>query len=66
MATTPKKKAPRKSPTRLVSGTVDRIEGNTIVVVIQRGDDTEEICVNKKDLQKTDVKPGDKVSVRFP
>jgi hypothetical protein len=66
MAKAAKKKAPRKSPAKLVSGTVDRIEGNTIVVVVQRGDDTEEICVNKKDLQKTDVKPGDKVSVRFP
>lgn len=59
-----KKKAPKKSPARLVSGTVDRIEGNTVVVVVQRGDDTEEIYVNKNDLQKTDLKPGDKVSIR--
>lgn len=64
MAKTPKRKAPKKSPTRLVSGTVDRIEGNTVVVVVQRGDDTEEIYVNKNDIQKTDLKPGDKVSIK--
>ncbi len=49
---------------RTVSGTVDRIEGDTIVVVVQHGDDTEEIAVNRKDLQKTSVKPGDKVSIK--
>lgn len=65
MATTPRKKAAKKSPTRLMSGTVDRIEGNTVVVVVHRGDDTEEICVDKNDLKKTDLKPGDKVSVRL-
>lgn len=59
-----KRKAPKKSPTKLVSGTVDRIEGNTIVVVVQHGDDTEEIYVKKSDLQKTDLKPGDKVSIK--
>ena len=49
---------------RLISGTVDRIEGDTIVVVVQRGDDTEEICVDRKLLKKVDIKPGDKVSVK--
>jgi hypothetical protein len=49
-----------------VSGTVDRVEGEIIVVAIRDPDDpdaTREVYVNKKDLKKTTLKPGDKVTV---
>lgn len=49
-----------------VNGTVDRVEGDTVVVVIQNPDDSEtykEVYVKKKDFKKTTLKPGDKVQV---
>jgi len=49
-----------------VNGTVDRVEGDTVVVVTQNPDDSEtykEVCVKKKDLKKTTLKPGDKGQV---
>ncbi len=52
-----------------VAGTVDRVEGDTAVVVIQDPEDadsTREIYVDKKKLKKTDLKEGDQVTVVLP
>ena len=49
-----------------VAGTVDRVEGDVVVVVIanpEEEDCTKEVYVKKKSLKKADLKPGDKVSV---
>lgn len=56
-------------PKKTVAGTVDRCEGDIAVVVIKDPDDpdsTREIYVDKKNLKKTDLKPGDQVSVILP
>jgi len=57
--------AKKSGPTR-AQGTVDRVEGDTVVVVIPNPDEDgcfKEVYVNKKDLKTTTLKPGDKVQV---
>lgn len=50
-----------------VSGTVDRVEGDTAVVVVKDPDSGEnrEVYVDKKKLKKVDLKEGDEVSVEM-
>ena len=50
---------------RRVAGTVDRIEGNAVVVVFKDPDsgDTREAVVNKMKLKRVELKEGDPVTV---
>lgn len=50
-----------------VSGVVDRVEGDTAVVVVKDPDsgDNREVYVDKKKLKKVDLKEGDEVSVEM-
>lgn len=52
---------------RRVSGTVDRIEGNAVVVVFKDPDsgDTREAIVNKMKLKRVELKEGDPVTVEL-
>lgn len=51
-----------------IAGVVDRVEGDTAVVVIRDPDDSEstrEIYVDKKKMKKVDLKEGDRVTVEL-
>jgi len=51
-----------------VAGVVDRVEGDTAVVIIRDPDDSKsmrEIYVDKKKLKKTDLNEGDRVTVEM-
>ena len=50
-----------------VAGVVDRVEGDTAVVVVKDPDsgDNREVYVDKKKLKKVDLKEGDEVSVEM-
>ena len=52
---------------RRVAGTVDRIEGNAVVVVFKDPDsgDTREAVVNKMKLKRVELKEGDPVTVEL-
>lgn len=52
---------------RRVSGTVDRIEGNAVVVVFKDPDsgDTREAIVNIMKLKRVELKEGDPVTVEL-
>lgn len=52
-----------------VSGVVDRIEGNIVVVVIRDPDDpemTREVYVPRDKFKKVDLQEGDRVTVILP
>ena len=53
--------------TKTVAGTVDRVEGDTIVVVVRDPDsgDTREVYAKKKQLKKVNIKEGDDVTVEI-
>ncbi len=48
-----------------VSGIVDRIEGNMVIVVVRdpESDDTIEVAIDRRKLKKTDLQEGDRVTV---
>ncbi len=49
-----------------VSGVVDRIEGNVVVVVVRDPadpDNTREVYVPRDKIKKTDLREGDRVTV---
>ena len=50
-----------------VAGTVDRIEGDAVVVVFQDPDsgETREAVVNKRQLKRIELKEGDPVTVEL-
>lgn len=55
--------------TQRTTGTVDRVEGETVVVVVENPDEPgcyREVYVRKDQLKKTTLKPGDKVQVNSP
>jgi len=51
-----------------IAGVVDRVEGDTVVVVIRDPEDSEstrEVYVNKKKLKKVELNEGDQVTVEM-
>lgn len=65
-----KKKAPQISASyqagkRKVSGIVDRIEGNMVIVVVRDPDseDTLEVAIDRRKIKKTDLQEGDRVTL---
>lgn len=53
------------SDTKKIAGVVDRVEGDTIVVVVKDPDsgDTREVYAKKHQLKKVNLKEGDDVTV---
>lgn len=52
---------------RRVAGVVDRVEGDTAVIVVKDPDSGEnrEVYLDKKKLKKVDLKEGDEVTVEM-
>lgn len=52
---------------RKVAGVVDRVEGDTAVIVVKDPDsgDNREVYVDKKKLKRVDLKEGDPVTVEM-
>lgn len=48
-----------------VSGIVDRIEGNMVIVVVRdpESEDTIEVAIDRRKIKKTDLQEGDRVTV---
>ncbi len=66
----PRAKVPQVSASyqagkKRVSGVVDRIEGNMVIVVVRdpESEDTIEVAIDRRKIKKTDLQEGDRVTV---
>lgn len=53
-------------PRKKQKGTVDRVEGDVVVILVndsENPEETKEVYMNKKDFKKKTPKSGDKVSI---